>query len=543
MLSRLVNFFLLSKEQKNFVNNNKKIFNYFSDKEKKSSKILVEFNNWKPFHVSNSFLLNYLIKKYDAEAISYEIFRNLHKEKSYFQILKWYLGNYFNLKTFYIYRSFNVKKFIRPKFSRKVYQLAQKEFIKNIVLLKKKSNIEKLVVNNIWIGDIFYDSYLKKFDKITIDINSENLGNYFKEFLCIFFFWYEYIKENDVKAVLSSHGVYSFAIPLRIASYLKLDAFVANEQKIYRYRKNDISFKKNLTGNFSEYRFFKSTYESFGKQKKRDILKNGLNISKKISKKSQKLFYLNDEKIFKTKNIHKSLLKKKNLRVLISAHAFLDSPHAFGRHLFEDFSEWFKFLGKIINKTNYEWFIKPHPNKDETSIKAIYKFVNDNPKVKLINSHYNINHISKMKIDFALTIFGVVAREYPLRKINVINASKVNPHNLHNFSYTCENIKQYEKVLLNLRKFKYFPNKKDLNLYHYMNDKYFNRNYLFKDFDKEVSKAKGIKNFYNNNFYKRWLNYSNQMINKRIFNNIKNFEKSNDYAMSLKHQTDSNDNK
>ena len=188
MLSELVNFFLLSKEQKNFVNNNKKIFNYFSIKEKKSSKILVEFNNWKPFHVSNSFLLNYLIRKYDAEAISYEIFRNLHKEKSYFQILKWYLGNFFNLKTFYIYRSFNVKKFIRPKFSRKVYQFAQKEFLKNIVFLKKKSNIEKLVVKNIWIGDIFYDSYLKKFDKITVDINSKNLENYFKEFLYIFFF-------------------------------------------------------------------------------------------------------------------------------------------------------------------------------------------------------------------------------------------------------------------------------------------------------------------------------------------------------------------
>ena len=147
-----------------------------------------------------------------------------------------------------------------------------------------------------------------------------------------------------------------------------------------------------------------------------------------------------------------------------------------------------------------------------------------------------------MNIDFVLTIFGVVAREYPLRKINVINASAVNPHRFFNFSYTCKNLKKYSDILLNLNKFKYKPNKKDLYIYHYMNDKFFNRNYLFKDFDNEVSKTGGIKNFYNINFYNRWI-FNQKKTNHKIINYyIENFVNSGNYALSLKHQNLKNEN-
>ena len=65
--------------------------------------------------------------------------------------------------------------------------------------------------------------------------------------MCIFIIGImRFIKNNKVKAVLTSHGVYAFAIPLRIATYFNIDAFVANEQKIYRYKKKDISLKIQL---------------------------------------------------------------------------------------------------------------------------------------------------------------------------------------------------------------------------------------------------------------------------------------------------------
>ena len=77
MLFFLINFFLLDKFSLDFVKSNFRIFKSFKSNAYKKNIILIEFNNWKPFHVSNSYLLNYLIKKYNAKAFSYEIYRFL----------------------------------------------------------------------------------------------------------------------------------------------------------------------------------------------------------------------------------------------------------------------------------------------------------------------------------------------------------------------------------------------------------------------------------------------------------------------------------
>ena len=49
-----------------------------------------------------------------------------------------------------------------------------------------------------------------------------------------------------------------------------------------------------------------------------------------------------------------------NIKVLICTHEFFDDPNSTGGLLFPDFYEWLKYLAQISNKTNYDWYIKPH---------------------------------------------------------------------------------------------------------------------------------------------------------------------------------------
>ena len=45
---------------------------------------------------------------------------------------------------------------------------------------------------------------------------------------------------------------------------------------------------------------------------------------------------------------HPRLIKKSNkTKILIAAHCFFDSPHAYGNNLFPDFYEWLLFLGNM----------------------------------------------------------------------------------------------------------------------------------------------------------------------------------------------------
>ena len=247
MISKIINFFLLEKESRDFINHNLKFFNKKSTKQniKKNKKIiLIEFNNWKPFHLANSYLCNSINIKNNFQVVAYESYRNLFPDNSVFQDLKWNIAKLLNLKIFSVYKSFGVDNFIKINYFDLIKRKAEKKFIKLIKNLKSKKDVENLIIDKIWIGDLFYDSYLKKFSCPSIDINSKNFKNYLKEFLYLFFFWQEYFKKNSVHAVLSSHGVYSFAIPLRILANKNKLAFVANEQKIYRYKKKIFRLKK-----------------------------------------------------------------------------------------------------------------------------------------------------------------------------------------------------------------------------------------------------------------------------------------------------------
>ena len=138
MFNNLINYFLLDKTTLKFIKLNKKLFKNFKNNNLKKNQILIEFNNWKPFHVSNSYILNYLLKKYNAEAIGYELYSPMLKKNNLFEKIKWIIGSKFLLKTFYVYSSFNVNKFITIKFSNNIKNLVRKNFKKVFSKIKKK---------------------------------------------------------------------------------------------------------------------------------------------------------------------------------------------------------------------------------------------------------------------------------------------------------------------------------------------------------------------------------------------------------------------
>ena len=80
-------------------------------------------------------------------------------------------------------------------------------------------------------------------------------------------------------------------------------------------------------------------------------------------------------------------------------------------------------------------------------------YINKYPKLKLLSQKTkNLELLNK--IDYVLTVYGTVAREYPLFNIPVLNASHDGPHCGYNFSYNFSLLKNYENALLNIKKYK-----------------------------------------------------------------------------------------
>ena len=61
IISKIINYIFFN-TQSRIINHNKSIFNSHS----RDEKVLIEFNNWAPLHVSFSYLAQYLSKKFNA---------------------------------------------------------------------------------------------------------------------------------------------------------------------------------------------------------------------------------------------------------------------------------------------------------------------------------------------------------------------------------------------------------------------------------------------------------------------------------------------
>jgi hypothetical protein len=521
-----------SKKIKNYIKFNKKNFFFNSNN---SSQILLEFNNFSSFHISSSYLVEALQKKFGSKIIAYKGY-SIYEEQTLQSKIKWLLGIIFNIRTFKLYRSIGADQFISINKKNTNEVNRQFRFLKKKI--KSKKDIENICLEKIWVGDLIYDTYLRKYRKSTIEINDDKFFIFLKNCIQEFYFWFEYFKKNNIKAIISSHAVYLYAMPMRIAINHNIPSYVPDLHKLYYFNKENVSFKNKKNEVFFESKFFKKKFNLLSLKKKSIGLKEGKKIlSQKILGKEKQFYmerYKNNKKIINIKI-------KKKIRVMIAMHTFTDSPHVFGCNFFTDFYEWLKFLSNIVKRTDYEWYIKPHPNNILDNLNEIKMFVKKNQKIQIIPHDFGIPDIKKLKIDFILTIFGTVASEYPAMGIQVINASRNTPFKFFNFSKTPENIKKYKSILLKLDSYKCKINLKEIYMFHYMNNIYYTRNYLFEKFDFLIKKK--IKNYndvFSDIFYEIWIKNTNERQLSESKEEIKKFIESGEYVCNPKNINNQN---
>lgn len=439
------------------------------------SQILVEFHNWKIHHFTFSLVINALAKKYNSQSVGFRSFNEDLKNQYFFiqiiKYIKFLFGNLFKFKTFRKYYSMGIKKIFIPSIHER-HKKKSINFIKNFYKKKKISNkdILNLKVKDCYLGDIIYDSVLRSDNLITINPHTTYFKKKLFKFLSLYFFWQEYFKINKVKAVIVCHDTYLSAIPLRIASIKGIKAIVVELDRIWQLSKKNLhTHKENLS--------YHKIFRKFNRLKKNKFIKEA---KKKYIKK------IIQNKLHKNKN-EKSKSNRK-LKVLISPHSFADAPHVRGKTLFVDFYEWLIYLLNESKNTNYDWYIKLHPNYvdffDDTFslikdlVKKKFRHVKWlSPKIK------NYDLVKKKHIDACFTVHGSIGYEMALLNVPVINASLFNPHRNYNFNLHPKNLREFKRILNNLNKIDLNLNKNKILEYIFMNEMFFDKTWLGEEFN------------------------------------------------------------
>lgn len=519
--SRFLNFFILNKNQKKFIKHNYETFVIQEKNDLNKKIILIEINETVENTIAFSYIANQLSNKYDATITAYfpRIPRGLIRK------IIWKFRFFFGSPTFRIFQSFGVNSFIIPSLNNQILKESRKIYNQQLPLIRNKDDIERITINGILFGDLIYDYYLNYHKEPTINLDTKDFKTHLNYCIQLIIYWNKFFIDNDVQAINVSHTVYTNAIPLRIAAKLGINCFQTNANDIYRLTEENIFAYRDFVG-------FRKDFERLSHdQKVSGINKAKERIEKRLSGEVGVDMPYSKKSAFRLPSRNRLLNKSNKIKILLAPHCFFDSPHPMGLNFYPDVLEWLEALVEISHHTDYEWYVKTHPDFIPETKLLVENFFKPYPNFKLLPSDSSHIQLVKEGINFALTIWGTIGFEYAAMNKTVINASLNNPHVAYDFNINPKSREEYENILMNLKDVNHKINVADVYEYYYMKHLHYNKNWLFNNYEAYTSFFGSDKERSSSDVYSFWLNRWTVERHKEILSSVNEFIISGNYRL------------
>lgn len=307
---------------------------------------------------------------------------------------------------------------------------------------EKPEEIINLYFEDILVGDLIYDTYLRFYHKPTIvDLNNDVIGT-IEIALNIFYNFKKMLDSENVKALVNTYTSYiQHGITARICLknginvYTVAQIFQKIEPEFPYHQINHTRFNENKVLNIEEYEFAKNRFES----RFSGIIDSATSYMR-VSAFSNNELDLSLKETF--------LERPRN--IVIYMHEFYDSPHINRLLQFPDLYQYLKqTLETLIVLKSSSVFIKLHPNAvigcREEAIDLINSFKCDHFYI-LDESVSNLN-IIELKPDLVCTARGTIGIEMAYFGIPVV-ALFDNIYCNFKFVHTCNDLKSYFSILL-----------------------------------------------------------------------------------------------
>lgn len=504
-----------------FIQHNRRVFPAASRAASKRRVVLMEMNAMPSAHIAYSYLANVLAEDSQAGIQAYvpRAHANL-REKLMFR-LRTLLG----LNEAGIYKSFGTAAVfgMSPTSAQKLRAAALFEESKNS--LRTRLDLEALTVHGVWVGDLIYDSYLMGHLKPTVDLASPEFLNFLRTSLELFICWEDYFDAHDVQAVNVSHCVYNLAMPLRIAVQRGIPAFQVNATHAYRLSPGRL-FAYN---EFFDYRHHFSTLPA--ETQAAGLAEADTRIRRRFSGEVGVDMAYSTKSAYGESRHGRLLRESPRKKILIATHCFFDSPHSYGNNLFPDFYEWLDFLGQTSEATDYDWYIKTHPDFLPGTKEVIDGFVARYPKFTLLPSDASHHQIIAEGIDVALTVYGTIAFEYAVLGVPVINASQNNPHIAYDFNLHPKDVEDYRRMLLDLDSLDLKIDRDEVLEYYYMRHIQDTGDLFFDSYQETMKSLGGYDAQFSPLVYDRWLAEWTREKHETILAELREFVLSGNFRM------------
>ncbi|WP_419902621.1 hypothetical protein [Kiloniella sp.] len=430
---------------------------------------------------------------------------------------------------FGVYRSFGANSFWDASATPKQQSRARGLCEKISRELYSVDDIDAMTIDGVKVGDLIYDTYLRRNSVPTIDPRSESFRDHLQESLELFVAWNDYLDSHDVRAINVSHCVYNLALPLRIAVRRGIPVYQINPTHLYRLS------ERNMFA-YNDFHYFPERFASMPKDlQEAGVTEAQRRIERRLSGEVGVDMAYSSKSAYGRMGESRLLSESPRKKILIATHCFFDSPHSYGNNLFPDFYTWLDFLGKMTECTDYDWYIKTHPDYLPGTMEIVKGFIARYPKLTLLPSDASHHQIVSEGIDLALTVYGTIGFEYAAMGIPVINASMNNPHVAYDFNIHPKSIDEYREILLSLDNLSFKIDRRQVYEYYFMRFIYNTENIFFDDYAGMVKKLNGYRGQFSPEVYDLWCREFSFEKHEAICSALRKFVRSGDFRMDNTH--------
>ena len=365
-----------------------------------------------------------------------------------------YFNNYLLIaKWKKLYGKIGVAKFISDNnsFNFLCFSRAIKVF-KN---LKKKEDVINIKYNELIIGDLIYDGYVRYFNSPTIKLDYKLLTMLHYSILLYHKIDSLSIK-YDIKYFITNYTNYNNSgIPVRKLLSNGIKTFAVGHD-LNPFKKLSIEYFKRGP-NHLQYNLEFSNLASKAE-------KIELGLKKLLSRLSGEV----DLKYMRKSSFNNSNESFKQVEGVVFLHDFFDAQHIYEDLVFNDFYEWTIFILELIRTHKLSIGVKPHINQVSESKKVVKKLIKQYPDINWISPSVSNKEIFK-KIKFGVTCYGTVISELAYNNILPICCGD-NPTASFNFSIRSRSIIEHEYHILNYKELlqDYSPDKEEIGKFIYM---------------------------------------------------------------------------
>ena len=508
-----------------FTAHNRRVFKCGREPATDGPIILFELNAMHSAHIAYAYLADELSREHGAQVKAYA--QSSHT--NLFQRLAFRAKAAVGWAQFGAYKSFGVNEFLEIRVNTKQRRRARELHAEVLGRVQNTRDIEDLQVNGVLIGDLVYDTFLMTYRVPTIDLASPMFHKFMLNSLELYIYWDDYLTRNDVRGINVSHCVYNLAMPLRLAVHRDIAVFQTNVTHLYRMNRNDLFA-------YNDFFHFPARFAVLTE----DVREAGLKLAEQRIRR-RFAGEIGVDMAYSTKSAygaarHDRLLQESSKKkILVATHCFFDSPHSYGKNTFPDFYEWLEFLGMMSNSTDYDWYLKTHPDYLPGTKEIIDDFVARFPKFSLLPADASHMQIIAEGIDLALTSYGTIAFEYAAMGVPVINASMNNPHIAYNFNLHAQNVEHYRELLENLEKLNFRIDLRQVHEYYFMRYIYNTENLFFENYDRAIAEIGGYDAQFAPLVYEKWLSEWSPQRHQKIAKALHDFVRSGEFRMDYTH--------